>query len=316
LRGAAAINTKPPDTTQVARRLGLTARERKLQLALTKAERTRAQADDRAILVQTAALVRQEIASKKKVFKDKLALNQKLTQIDQQIRAIDDAAAQKRQAQLDAAAAKAKKARDKERAARKKAHDAAVKAAQKQRAEALQESREIHTQAEKLRDLIQTERDRIGDLFAGPIFNPSEAQQKRALGAPVVGANAKQLVADLKAQINQFKSLERDLATLARRGAPPQLLAELRQQGLAVAPQVHALATAGGGTFAQFKSLFIQRERLSVQAARAERPVNIHLTVNVNKDTGAVKVVRTTPHGQKRGSNPGVVVNPVNPGRP
>ncbi len=307
------------DLADTKTHLSLAAKLSRARLAVAKAALTKQQADDKAALQAEAAIIREQIASHKKQFRDKTALYNLLASVQGQIQSIDDAARQKQldeqQKKEDAAkkarekakkarekaAAAAKKAADKERAAEKKARDAALAAAKKA-------SQEAHRAAQALRDLIQTERDRIGELFGGPVFNPSEAQQKQALGAPNRGANAKLLVADLKAQIAQFKNFERDLQKLARRGAPQQLLSELRSQGLAVAPQVHALAVSGAGTFAEFKRLFVQREQLAVKAARDERPVNIHLTVNVNKDTGAVHVVRTTPHGQKRGRNPGVIV--------
>jgi hypothetical protein len=254
-----------------------------LQLAIDKAGLTKGLGDDiKTAQAQVAAL------------KQQVALNKTSLDLQSQLVSAESQLASLRDQQL----ANQKAARQKQLDAAKKARDDFVR------------------QAKEIRDLIQTERDRIGQLFAGPIFNPTDAQQKRALGAPTPGADAKKLIADLKGQIQQFRSFERDLRTLQRRGAPPELLNELRQQGFGVAPQVHALATAGGGTLAQFKSLFLQRERLAVSTAKQEQRINIHFDVHVVRGTGEVKIVRTTPHGQKRGNNPGVIVNPVNPGRP
>lgn len=87
---AAAGNSAALDTP--GRRLGLLARFKKADLALAKAERTKATSDDRAALVQEAAIVKDEIASRKKAFRDKAALERQLGGIENQIAAIDKAA--------------------------------------------------------------------------------------------------------------------------------------------------------------------------------------------------------------------------------
>ena len=304
--------------------LGLNARLAQAQLAVAKAAVTKGAADDRAALEAEAKIIREQIASNKKAFRDKTTLYNDLAGVEGQIANIDNSAAQARLDKQRKANEAAKKAREKLAQERKKGIQQALDDTKKAAAAA-------KAQRDTIQQAVDSARQAFGDLFTGSYLNPSTAQQKQALGAPNPAANARSLVKDLQSQLSAFRSFNRDLSTLAKRGAPPELISELRSQGLAAAPQIHALATAGKGTLGQYEKLFSQKEALIAKTAKATLTADKvevkaqRLVVNAvaGKDLWRPAVyvyvdghvqkahVKTTPHGQTRGRNPGVVPSSI-----
>lgn len=213
------------------------------------------------------------------------------------------------------------------------ARDAAEKArdaAEKQKRAALEQKRKLEEARRKMAESVETFRQQIGELFAGPILQPSEERRKRALGVP--GPDARTLVRDLRAQTAEFLRFQRDLQRLLRAGAPRGLVGELQQQGLPVAPQVRALLEAPRKVLQDFFRAFQAREgaariaalvqlktprvnlaagtvRLaaggaerSLQGVRA-RPLVIHNVVELD---GRVVAENTTRHQQRRQISQGV----------
>lgn len=312
LRGAGA--RQDTGTAGVTRgRLGLKARFAKLEFQLAQAELTATQADDRKILALQAQNLRDQLKTRKLSLADRTTLTQQLVGVENQIDAIDQAADQK---QLDAqkkAAEKAKKHREElERAAKKRAAEE-KRAREKAQAEAKKRAEEAKRAAkaarESARQAVQNERDAIGALFTGSVLNPTDDQRKLALGVPPV--NASKLLADLKSQITAFKSFNTDLQKLARRGAPAELINELRAAGIAAAPQVHALATAGIGLDRQYFRTFEQRERLAAKTAeRLATKVQVKVDIEVLDHRIGTRV-RTTPTAQTSGRNAGSVPSSI-----
>jgi hypothetical protein len=152
------------------------------------------------------------------------------------------------------------------------AQEAAAKAkdaAEQQRAK-LKQAREAMAQA------VDNVRQQIGELFEGPVLNPSEADQKRRLGVP--GPKATDLVKDLRAQTAQFRHYQRDLNILAKRGAPKGLIKELRAKGPAALPQVEALVHASRQTLNAFFKAFRGREKLAFKTAKIDLRTN-HVSI-------------------------------------
>lgn len=260
-----------------------------LETRLAQALTTIGKADDRALLVQEKHLLGRMISDTKD-WQKRRDLYEKLARVQDQIAAID----QDKADAAEAAARAEKERRDKRLAALRKEREAAREHTRKIR-EAAKEAREA------LRDAIGEVRSQVGELFQGPILNPSQDATKRILG--VRGPTAGNLIRDVRAQTAQFLAFNNDLARLSRRGAPAGLISELRAGGVAGAANVHALAVASKGTLAQLFKAFAQREKLVQQIARADIQAR---TVTVV--AGSLNVTRTAPTTQRRGRTAGLPI--------
>lgn len=118
---------------------------------------------------------------------------------------------------------------------------------------------------EALAQAVSQMREQFGQLFQGPVLNPSEEQRKAALGVP--GATVEQLVADLKGQNRLFSNMEKALATLGKRGAPERLLQELRGLGPSALAQIQTLAEASPKELRRFFAEYRRRERQVTRVA-------------------------------------------------
>ncbi len=231
--------------------LGFNARFAKLELQLTRAERTATDRDNRAILVQEAALIRLRLTKVKKQ-KDILALNQQLTGVLNQISQIDQDAAQK------------------EKDASQKRIDANKRLLDALRARQAKIRQQIKDIQATFKDAIQTAREGLGDLFAGPVKPDVNEAARRTLGLHTQGTGIGQLTADLKAQTRQAAQFQRNLQTLLRRGAPAELVKELRAAGVAGAgAQAQILAHATTPALKAFLTAFAKREKLAMSIAKA-----------------------------------------------
>lgn len=195
-------------------------------------------------------------------------------------------------AQQDAAAKTA--------AASKKHADAVRNAAEKQE----QAAKDI---AAKLREATDQFRNQIGPLFGGLPDDVLRAQRRRELGLP--GIDPRSLVTGLRDQTAAFAANQRNLARLARAGAPSGLIAELQGRGLEVAPQIAALAGASRQIQRQFFQAFKQREAAARKAA--ERPINLNVQVFLKDSDITDKVIVQAQKkarqqgGQRRGRHGG-----------
>jgi hypothetical protein len=203
---------------------------------------------------------------------------------------------------------------------RRRRRDAVTKAAKK-RSDALEKAAQLERDAINrsvknlvgvMRDMrqrfgrqLETARAGIGELFQGPVLNPSAANTRQVLG--LAAPSAAGFAADLRAQTAQFVRLQTDLAKLRRRGAPTQLISELRAQGVAGLPQIEALAGAPKGQLQQFFGAFQARERVATRVAAmavqartvrlvAKEPIVVDLTVNLD---GKVVSRVVTQHQQR-----------------
>lgn len=228
-------------------------RFRRMELALAQAQLTETASDDRKILAAEDAAIRSRLSTmpKTKATLDaRIALTQQLAGIESQIAGIDQAAKDKQVEALDkqkqAATDQLGKIRDREQALRSK----------------------IKEITDAFAQTVDTIRGQIGELFSGPVLQPTERQIKAALGVRFEDLNPKALTKDLNAQVKAFTAFEHGLARLARRGAPKELLKELQGQGLAAAPEVAALAAASPADLRAFFKAFGRRERLAITSAR------------------------------------------------
>lgn len=251
-----------------------TIRFKRLELALAQASLTQTQSDDRKILQVEAAAIRERLSTipKTKATLDaRIALTQQLAGIEGQISTIDQEAKQKQLDALDKQRQSAQnhlsKIRDKESQLRSK----------------------IKEITDALAQTIETVRGQIGELFSGPVLQPTERQLKAALGVRFEDLDPKALTRDLNAQVKAFSAFEHGLAQLARRGAPKELLKELQAQGLAAAPEVQALAAASPADLRAFFKAFGKRERLAIQSARTEMKAQL---VTLHADRVALRGLR------------------------
>lgn len=134
-------------------------------------------------------------------------------------------------------------------------------------------AKEAAEAAKKRREQIASAKEDLRSqvpLFGGPVLAPGEDAVKRALGVRIAGADVGALTSDLRGQLAAFNAWQADLLKLQQRGAPAQLLSELRAGGLATAPQVHALATSGASTFQEYVAVFRKLEAALGTAAKHE----------------------------------------------
>lgn len=139
-------------------------------------------------------------------------------------------------------------------------------------------------------------RETMGTLGQGPVLDPeNDPMRKFTLG---VRHTAQQYLADIKAQMAEFKNLQSMIARLQKKGAPQALIDELRGQGMQAFPEVFALAHADKGTLRKFFAAYKEREQMLRVTANA--------IVNANNVTvvakGNIKGVAPQEHG--RGAPP------------
>ncbi len=274
------------------------------QERLAKAELTAGLRDDRAILVRLAALTRRKIAATKELGA-RTALEQTLGSITQQIASIDAKATADKQAQNEKALQLAKARRDKELAQQKKIREAIQSQSDKVNAEFKKMLDAQKAAAAKLKARLKAATDavrqQIGDLFTGPILNPTDAANKGILGVtggggPTIGT----LTRDVVAQTAGFITRNADLARLARAGAPGALLKQLRDSGDSAL--IHTLATGSKAAQSRLFKAVSAQEKVIQQIAHADiqaRTVVVH--------SGNVRHTSVTPQSQRRGRGAGIV---------
>lgn len=153
--------------------------------------------------------------------------------------------------------------------------------------DAIQASRDMFN---KWQAQLQQKRDDLrgvmGQLFAGPVLQPTDEQVKRMLGVP--GPTVARLTKDLRAQTAQFLELQRNLASLQKRGAPKALITELRGMGQGAASEVASLAGASQGELGAFFAAYRARQgAIGSEARREMKPALVRIrTPRVVLDPG------------------------------
>ncbi len=245
-------------------RTGLAAQFRRSQLALARALTTATQADERRVLEQQAKIIRAALNLTTNL-KKRTTLYKELADVQNQIAGID----QKAQDAADQHAQKLKDARDKALAAAKARAD-------KQKAQDAKELALLHGREDRLKtqikaiqgrfkDQLDAARQGIGDLFAGPVKADASEIARRTLGLTTAPTGIGALTANLRAQTSQAAQFQKDINRLVKRGAPNELIKELRAAGVAGAgTQAHTLATATGPALKAFLTEFGKREKLAL----------------------------------------------------
>jgi hypothetical protein len=108
-------------------------------------------------------------------------------------------------------------------------------------------------------DFLQKNKEIFGTLFQGPFSQSAVMQDKMAYGYK---QTAKDILKDLQSQIRQFREFNRELALLQRRGAPPELIAQLRALGPTALPQIKALAKSSPSVWKEYLKAFQQSQKL------------------------------------------------------
>lgn len=162
--------------------------------------------------------------------------------------------------------------------------DAQKEAAQKQKEAA-------RALKEKLQAATEQALQQIGQLFQGPVLAPTDEQRRAFLGFTAM-PDPRQMLGDIRAQNQFFKSFRNTLTGLTRAGAPAGLVQELLQGGQAA--QAQSILKAPRELQRAIFRAFEQREKLARQAA--ERPIRVFLTVKLD---GATVATSVTTHQQK-----------------
>lgn len=108
-------------------------------------------------------------------------------------------------------------------------------------------------------NFLQQEQQNFGELFQGPWMQSPMYQTMQQWGHRTRGAD---VTKDLRQQIGQYRSFNRLLAQLARRGAPQALIDQLRQLGPAAIAQVRALASMTAPELRNYFRMFRTAQRL------------------------------------------------------
>lgn len=117
---------------------------------------------------------------------------------------------------------------------------------------------------------LQENKSAFGQLFNGPFMNSAVMQNRNQFG---FGARGKDLVADMFSQVNQFSKFQSSLDKLQQRGAPDELLAQIRELGPEGQKQIDALLKLpqkGQGSLDKFIGFFNKGQKLIEQAANAD----------------------------------------------
>lgn len=155
--------------------------------------------------------------------------------------------------------------------AEKKNAEAAAKVA-RQQAEAARKQQEAARKQEEAaaklgqaaQSAVQAAQQQIGQLFQGPVLNPSQEQTLAMLGA---GPTAAKLIQDVAAQNKQFREFIHGIRTLKREHIPAAALRELESQGVSALPEIQALLKASPSQRRELIRLLRQRDKEIVQAA-------------------------------------------------
>lgn len=103
--------------------------------------------------------------------------------------------------------------------------------------------------------LLQQNQQNFGTLFSGPFINSPAMQNYTQWGGKLTG---RQLTKDLQSQVRQFREFNNLLTGLARRGAPQELINQLRAMGPAAIQQIRTLSRMSGPELRKYFNLFKQ----------------------------------------------------------
>lgn len=111
----------------------------------------------------------------------------------------------------------------------------------------------VNSVTQMYQQLLQQNQTNFGTLFQGPFIQSPQMQNYLQYGGKLTGP---QLTKDLQSQIGQFRNFNRLLANLQRRGAPAELISQLRAMGPQAIDQIRALTRMSGPELQRYFGLF------------------------------------------------------------
>jgi hypothetical protein len=106
--------------------------------------------------------------------------------------------------------------------------------------------------------LLQQNQTAFGTLFQGPFIQSPQMQNFAQWGGRLTGQD---LTKDLQSQIGQFRNFNRLLTQLQRRGAPQELINQLRALGPQAIQQIRALTQMSGPELRRYFNLFQEGQK-------------------------------------------------------
>ena len=168
----------------------------------------------------------------------------------------------------------------------------------------------LKTAAGLITDAVDAARSAIGDLFQGPILNPSDRQNKMTLG--LSGPAVSTLTKDVNAQVNQYIEFQNALAKLGKKGVPKSTIDELSKLGVSALPEVQALLKSTPAQLKAFIAAATRREKEAQKVALVQLRSNkvdlfaqsivVKLTNKQLKSFTETGVLSAEPKGQKPGT--------------
>lgn len=115
------------------------------------------------------------------------------------------------------------------------------------------------------------------EIFEGPISRGPIAQMFNQINDQLSGFGAKPIpipvslqIQDIQAQVRNFEMFQRDLETLRKRGAPPELIAELQAKGVEALPLLEGLSRAAPGAFKNYVAMWKSSQALIDEQTRKD----------------------------------------------
>lgn len=143
------------------------------------------------------------------------------------------------------------------------AESAANKVADAQKA-ALQKQKDnvktaIDNVSQMYQDMLQQNQSSFGQLFSGPWLTGAVMNFRKEWGLMPTGGD---LLKDLRGQVNNFRRFQTDLNKLQRRGAPPELINQIRQMGPEALPMIDILTKMQPRQWRAYVAAFQQGQNL------------------------------------------------------
>lgn len=145
----------------------------------------------------------------------------------------------------------------------------------------------INTAADKLvekyKELEAANRAAFG-IFEGPISQGPIAGIFNQINETLQGFGAKPIAIpitlqtqDISAQVRNFDLFRKGLDTLRRRGAPPELIAELQSKGIDALPLIQGLNKAAPGAFRTYVNLWKRSQKLIAESTEKDMAATLKL---------------------------------------
>jgi hypothetical protein len=133
----------------------------------------------------------------------------------------------------------------------------------------------------KYTDLLNRNKQIFGQIFQGPFLTSPSEQAKREWGVMPTGRD---LLRDVRSQVTQFQRFQGALNRLSRRGAPVELINQLREAGPEALPQIELLTKMQPRQWQQYIAAFQHGQELIRQQTIRDLKAQLALYRSYGRD--------------------------------